>query len=182
MTPLPENNTPTLFIRYSSRGQMHDAQVRLPSGATSASATIAAGVMIAVMKPLLFPSDVIYGARFRQAGSDVSLPLPISAQAGMAPGTPDDDRMPNFVSWTGRSADGRDVKFTLFTAAVSLDQQGWRDLTPSAGEQAVLLALTDDDVDARTISGQQPVWNAYVNYGASAYYQRKARRTVLPTP
>lgn len=177
MAPLPDNNTAVLFMDYTSGGQKHTAEVRLPSGATSGSATVAAGVMAIVMKALLFPGDSITGARFRQAASSVSFPLTFSAVVGTQAGTPDDDNKPNFVSWTGRSTDGRRVRFTVFTRAVQPVLQGWRDTTPSAGEAAVLAALMDNDVDARTISGAAPIWNSYVNYGANAYYQRKARRT-----
>lgn len=177
MAPLPDNNTPTLFVDYTSGGQTHTSEVRLPSGASSGSAAVAAGVMAIVMKALLFPSDSITGARFRQAGSSVSFPVTFTPVVGTQGGTPDDDNKPNFVSWTGRSIDGRRVKFTVFTRAVQPALQGYRDTTPSTGEQAVLAALTDNDVDARTISGQAPIWNTYVNYGANAYYQRKARRT-----
>ena len=129
------------------------------------------------MKNYMLTSDSIVRARFRAASSTVSVPISLTSVAGTVAGTVDPERKANFTSWTGRSADGRDVKFTMFTNLVGIDASGFRDRTPSGAESAILGVLQDAAVDARTISGLVPQWNSYVNYGVNAYWQRKLRRT-----
>lgn len=177
MAPLPENNTPCAFIIYTAGGQEHTALIRLPAAATASTAATAVSAMAAVMQNYMSTSDSILRARYRAQGSNVSLPISITPQTGTVAGTVDPDLKPNFTSWTGRSADGRDVKFTMFTVILNLAASGYRDRTPSTAENAILTALQSGTVDARTISGQVPTWNTYVNYGANSYWQRKIRRT-----
>ena len=133
--------------------------------------------MRAVIIPLLHTSDTYLGARFRLQGSTVSFPVASATGAGTSNFTLDPDMKPNFRSWTGRSIDGRDTRFTLFSPGLDLNVVGFRDNSPSAAELAVVNALESADVNARSISGLSVLWNGYVNYGSNSYFQRKARRT-----
>jgi len=177
MAPLPTNNTGVLFIDYTSGGQQHTAEVRLPAGSGLTEAATAYAAMRDVMKAVLYPDDLIQGGRWRAAGGTVTLPVTGASAAGTGSGTPDNDRKPNFLSFTGRSSDGRRVRFTVFTRAVAPEADGWRDLTPNTSFQAILTALQSADVSARTISGNSPIWHSYVNTGSNSYFQRKERRT-----
>ena len=177
MAPLPDNNTPTLFLDYTSGGQNHTAEVRLPSAATTSTASAAAATIAAVMKNTMLTSDTIKGARFRAQGSTFSFPVSVTATAGTIAGTADPDLKPAFYSFTGRSSDGRRVRFTVFTNYVNTMTDGYRDATPAAAFASVLAALGSSGADARTISGLAPTWNPYVNFGNNAYYQRKTRKT-----
>lgn len=177
MAPLPDNNTPVLFLEYTSGGTNHTAEVRLPSTADPGSAAIAANALRTPLAATMLTADRIFGARYRAAGSLVSFPIAITATTGTIAGTLDPDLKPMFYSFTGRSADGRRVRFTWFTQYVDPKVDGWRDATPGTAFTAVLTALQGGSVDARTISGQLPIWNPYVNFGANGYWQRKTRRT-----
>lgn len=174
--PLPANNTSRVFIDYTAGGQKHTAEIRLPSGSSQATAETAAAHMAPLMAPFLWNTDSVYGARFQLAGSNVSFPISFTPVAGLQTPT-DPDRKPNFISFTGRSLDGRRVRFTLFTPAEDIDAVGYRDTTPSSYALAILNGLKHANVNARSISGANPYWNSYVNSGVNAYYQRKMRRT-----
>lgn len=177
VAPLPDNNTGVLFIDYTSGGQRHTAEVRLPAGSNQAAAETAYAALKGPMAALLYSDDSVLGGRWRAAGSTVSLPISGSAAVGTQSGTGDDDRKPNFYSFTGRSSDGRRVRFTLFSRTVTPETIGWRMSPIPTLAQAVLTALQGSSVSARTISGNTPNWNSYVNFGSNSYYQRKARRT-----
>lgn len=177
MAPLPSNNTGVLFIDYTSVGQRHSAEVRLPAGSGTTEAIAAYNALKAPMAGLMFSSDSITGARWRDAGQTNSFAIAVTALAGSNSGTPDPDRKPVFISWTGRGGGGRRCRFTLFTPFISLDAVGFRNNSPGPLENAVRTALLSAAVEARDIEGNTVFWNTYTNYGANSYFQRKARRT-----
>lgn len=178
MAPLPENNTPRLFIEYTEGGQEHVLELRLSSGSTTVEAVAAYTAVAPSMAALLFAADRVTGARFAAAGSNFSFPISVSAQTGSASGTADADRKPYFVSVTGRSTDGRRVRVTMFTQLALVETNGYKIVAPAGAFATWRNAVTGASADARTISGQVPVWNSYLNVGSNAYFQRKARRTV----
>lgn len=177
MAPLPESNTARLFIEYTVFGQEHVSELRLSSGSTSADAVSAYAVLAPLMAALLHTSDAVTGARFAAEGSNISNPLPVASEAGDQTTLPDADHAPNFMSWTGRSNDGRRVRFTFFTPLIDLSTTGYRQTSVTGDTLALMNAVQGATVDARTISGAVPVWNSYTNYGSNAYYQRQARIT-----
>lgn len=177
MAPLPDNLTPCLFIDYTSGGQKHTLLIRLPAAGNAATAATAYGVLAPLMAASMFASDAVTGARFRAANANISFPISVSAEIGDLGGTLDPDRKPNFYSFTGRGPDGRRVTWQFFTPAVDVTASGYRDNTPDTNQLAIISALQGSSVDARTVSGSDPVINGYTNFGANAYYQRKARRT-----
>lgn len=177
MAPLPANSTPRAFIEYTVGGQEHVLEIRLAPGSVSGDASSAFGLLAPEMANFLHTSDAVTGVRFSQAGSNLSFPVAVTAVPGIQAVAPDPDHKPNFVSFTGRSSDGRRVRATMFTQYIDLSTVGYRDNTPSGDTLALMNAITGNELSARTISGLVPVWNTYVNYGANAYYQRKARRT-----
>lgn len=177
MAPLPESNTPRLFIEYTVFGQEHVSEVRLSDGSTSADAVAAYAVLAPLMADLLDDADSVSGARFAAQGTNISNPLPVAAEPGTQTTPPDPDHAPNFLSFTGRSNDGRRVRFTFFTPLIDLSATGYRAASVSGATLLLKNAVEGATVDARTISGAVPVWNSYTNYGSNAYYQRKARTT-----
>lgn len=177
MAPLPANNTAVLFIEYTSLGQEHTAELRLPStsGITEAQAVYAdVAPTLAAMLP---NTDSVTGARYRARLSNVSFPISVTPVTGTGGGAPDSDKRATFVSYTGRSADGRDVRFTVFTPFQDPDTNGFRIANPPGVTGDMLDVLLGLASQVRTISDGLIFWNNYVNYGFNAYYQRKLRRS-----
>lgn len=177
MAPLPENNTARIFIRYTSLGQEHEAILRLGAAGTTAEAGAIYSQFAPLIAALLPSSDAVLGARFQGAGSNVSFPLAGANPVNGSGVTPDTDNQPEFVSFTGRSSDGRRVKFTVFSPQWDPDTQGYRDIAPTGPWLDLLNALRFPDATITTISGGTPLWNSYMNRGYNAYFQRKLRRT-----
>lgn len=176
MAPLPPNTTARLFIEYTSVGKEHTAELRLPVGATTADAEAVYDLMAPAMAAGMASNDSVTGARFSAAGSNVSFPLGVAPDAGNLDAVSDIDMRARFVSFTGRSVDGRDVRFTFFTPYVVADPNGYRQITPTGLAAGILAVLTGLGASIRTISGLQPIWNTYANLGYNAYYQRRNRR------
>lgn len=177
MAPLADNLTPRLFIEYTSMGHEHTMLIRLQGGATGADAITAYNEITAILKSGMHTSDSFTGARFSAAGSNLSFPLSVTAVAGTGSTSVGEDNKPNFVSWTGRSLQGRRVKITFFTGQTG-EITGFRWGTPPAGWLANMLSYLDLDAEGIVAAdGGIPVWNPYVNMGVNSYYQRKFRRT-----
>lgn len=177
MAPLPDTNTPRLFIDYTVGGQEHTQIIRLKTSGTTVDATTAYAVLAPLIAAGLHTSDSVTGARFAANGSPFSFSLPVAAETGDITSTPDPDKEPNFVSTVGRSADGRRVRVTFFSQYVDIVADGYRVLSPAGVFEAWKDGVQGATVDARTISGLAPIWQTYLNLGVNAYYQRKARRT-----
>lgn len=177
MAPLPDNLTARLFVDYTSGGTEHTTLIRLESSATSSDAATMYGLFTTATKAMMSPTDAFTGARFSAAGSNVSFPIAVSSVVGTASGGPfDPDKRANFISVTGRSADGRDAKIGLFTVWENPDIAGFRNDTPSGAEAAFVTWATTNAANLRSASDEQVIWNTYVNRGVSAYWQRKLRR------
>jgi hypothetical protein len=166
-----------MFIEYTSQGQAHVAIARLPTSGDDVLAASMYTTLKNAMLPLMAPTDRVTGARYSAAGSNISFPMLVTPGTGSGAAQVDDEIQPRFFSFTGRSADGRRVKFTLFTGQADTNGLGYRDTTPSAAQQTLLTALGSTQADVRSISGQPVRWNTYVNLGENAYFQRKNRRT-----
>lgn len=177
MAPLPDNNTPVVFIDYTAAGVSHTAEIRMALGKGTSDAVAVYNALKGPMAAFLHTSDKVKGGRFRDVGSNVSFPLTVSAVAGTVSTALDPDNRPNFISYTGRSTDGRRVRFTLFSPYLNLSDNGYRTQSLSGADLTLYNAVTGNTVDARTISGGVPVWNPYRNNGSNAYFQRKIRRT-----
>lgn len=177
MAPLPANNTAVLFIEYTSLGQEHTAELRLPGTSGIAEAEAVYTAIAPAVAALLPNTDSVTGARYRARLSNVSFPLGVAPVTGTGGGAPDTDKRATFVSYTGRSADGRDVRFTVFTPFQDPDTNGFRIANPPGVTGTLLDELQALASQVRTISDGLIFWNNYVNYGFNAYYQRKLRRS-----
>lgn len=177
MAPLPENSTTRVYIDYTAGGQAHTMQLRFDDGLTTDWAT-AANEVIVEMLPMMYTTDSVTGVRYSPVGSNLSFPLPgVTTGSGANVTAFDPDLKPNFISFTGRSLDGRDVRVTFFSPIFNLKDSGYRGPLGAGDVAALFSAITSTEPNVTTISGGQPLWHAYVNYGSNAYFQRKARRT-----
>lgn len=176
MTPLPENNTDRLWVRYTSAGRPHELLFRFDTGTGASTAAASANVAILVLKTMIASNDAVTGARFSAGGSLVSFPVPVTTGAGSGSAWTDADTGANFYSATGRSTDGRDVKYTVFTTLSNPDTLGYRYNSPTGQWLDFLEVLDEMPTNPVTISGLIPIMNSYVNWGYNAYWQRKIRR------
>lgn len=175
MAPLPETNTPRAYIDYTSGGVPHTAQLRFPDSATPASTLEQRNAVAEAMLDCMDTTDSITGHRWSNDGTNVSNPVDGLTGPGTVSGfTINNVTRAAFVSFTGRSSDGRDVKFTLFSpigSTYTLNR------VPLASAGAALNALYDEvtanDGEVVTISGLSPLWNAYVNTRRNSYWQRQ---------
>lgn len=174
---VPDNATPRLYIVYTSQGQEHTAELRLMMTAGETAAADIFNDMKPLMQPLMHTSDNIRGARFSAINSNVSFPLNVTGAAGLVGNALVPDNKPNFISWTGRSTDGRRVRFTIFTSMYG-EVQKYRNAAGAISTHDAITNYLRTNVNVGfTKSGAKAVWNTYVNFGVNSYYQRKARRT-----
>lgn len=176
MAPLANNLTARLFVEYTSGGTAHTTLIRLEASATSADAATMYGLFTAAANGLMDTSDTFTGARYSAAGSNVSFPIAVSAVAGTGAVSEVQDHDANFVSCTGRSADGRRAKVGFFTVAAIQGSQNYRIDSPSGAYATFANFFSTNASNLRSASNQQVIWNTYVNYGISAYWQRELRK------
>ena len=177
MAPLPPSTTPRVQVTYTSGGRPHTAEVRMAIGSIKADGELRAQALADVMATCMASGDGTVGAFWIPAGTNIRQTLPLTpATGGGSAGTITPESQACFLSFTGRSDDGRDVKFSLFTILFD-GQTTYR--IPLGSASSVVQDLWAEVVNAAdpsvTISGEVALWNAYVNIGQNAYYQRKSR-------
>lgn len=177
LPPLAANNTNRMFIKYTSGGVQHEAVIRLMQSAAQDKATALFNALLPKLQAITFTTDSIIGARWQGFGSLFSFPMAVTGGAGTLAGTGSKGQHPEFVSWTGRSGDGRRVRFTWFTQAMDVPAGDYRVEQPGTAYTDIRAILADQLHQVVTISNQFPVWNTYLNYGVNSYFQRKIRRT-----
>ena len=177
LTPLPASNTPRVLIGYTSGGLRHHADYRVASGTTKAAVLASITGLISAIAAVLPTGDAVDEALFIPAGTNISQTMAITPVNGsVTVATIDDVDRSRFFSMTGRSDDGRRVRFTVFTPIIA-DAWGYRQARSEAdaGLNAVANALIALSPGALTISGDGPSWKAYFNYGQNAAFQRSQR-------
>lgn len=178
MAPLPENNTDRFLLDYEVGGVGHTLQMRVATGTTAAEASDAYASFLTQIGAQMLASSVT-GMRFQEHGSNITIPATYSgAVTSWGSGSGGDFYKPWFVGFAGRGADGRKTKINLF---------GYKNPT-EAGDYRIPVSVAEDLQNTYdnlvaaegvwlTIGGTQPHWHQYVNLGANAYWQRKARKS-----
>lgn len=175
LSPLPPENTPRLFIKYTTRGIGHIMVVRLPIGGTSADAVARYNAALTALRGQLPTTDSVLGADFSAAGSNVRFPLAVSGGVGTSSYTASDKDRPIQVTATGRSLDGRKVRIGMFSPAYRPDTYGYRITGLSGPGAGIWSLLTGSSLDARSISGGTVQWNNYINIGLNDHWVADAR-------
>lgn len=174
---LPANNTDRLFVRMSGTAGQHDTVFRFADAVTQDNAIATARAVLTAWRPFVSSAISFISARWQVHGSHVSFPVVWGAPiVGTNATALTGDTKPQFTSVTGRSLDGRRCRITVFgwPGPTATD---YRFTTGEIAELAPLLtALSAGPAEIASISGQPVLWNAYLNVGRNAYYQRKARR------
>jgi len=175
LPPLPPETTPRLYIKYTSMGNGHTVTVRLPLTGTAEDAAARFNAVKADLAAFLPTVDAVNGADFSAAGTNIRFPLAVTGVQGTAEYFPNIHQEALEVTVTGRSLDGRKARIGFFSPSFPPAQLGYRisGITgPGAGIWGI---LTGDDLDARSISGGDVVWNNYVNIGYNDHWVSEER-------
>lgn len=183
--PFAIDNTPRLWVRYTSMGIEHEIMFRGSEAASQASMLGMAADLCFSMLPLMRSLDEFISARYSAKGSHLSFPAPWSVLTGTGtndtvPGDPES----YFIDWVARDTTyGARSHWTLFTGCnecpkpptnrVLYGQNSRND----AVINALIAAATTSVAASRltTISQGPAVVYQYANTMFSGYWQRKQR-------
>jgi len=175
MAPLPTNNTAVFFLDYSVAGETHTLQMRCDETVTDTDASATMFAFLNELDAQVYESTVV-GFRFRQAGSNVTLPAVWSATTTWGTGVGNHDTSARYIDFVGRDSDGRRVRATVFGAINIQVGNDYRTTSAEATYVADAIAqLTSDAQMFWTIAGNVPVWNQYTDIGVNAYWRNKIR-------
>jgi len=176
MAPLPVNSTARLWVKKSGISGEHETMFRFIAGTSQADAVNGVHVIMEEMASFIWEDDTFISARWAADGSNLSFPVAWDPIVGENPGTPDEAQYPGFVSWVGRGADGREVRWTLQGVPFTADDNYRIFSTDSVTVAAVCDALAFE-LTIANIGSFHPIVYPYINVGYNAYFQRKARRS-----
>lgn len=176
LPPLPPNNTTRYFLNYTVAGISHTLQQRVDGTATDSGALAAFNDFLDALDGVLGTNATFLGVDKAVAGSDVRNPVagwtPRSGAGGF---TVTGDARAFQISFTGRSVDGRKVKWQMWGVGPSSDG----DFRWEPGD----IAYLDDAIASMasfanhwvTISSLKPVMHTYTNYGYNDHTVRQLR-------
>lgn len=175
LTPLPPSNTARLFVDYISVGDRHTVVFRPQTGVSQVAFVAYIHDLLVQNVALFFTTTIFDGARWADAGSDVTNPQLWESISGTGAGTPAEWQSTAFVSFVGRSSDGRRTKHSFFghIEAAQNDYRIVQGETPRI--DAFVADLSNVNGLIGTISGLKPIYKTYANFGYNAYWQRALR-------
>lgn len=170
-------------VKYFSNGLNH--HITLRTGEDSPSATGADLLLDALLATLdaFLPTDfALLDADECAPGSDIFVPSLPPVSSGITPsGTPSREAGANYLTFSGKGNDGTQFKFQLYGVVTEPSGVAGLDYRYQPGNNAAIDAavnvLQNDGgwVQTTTVSGRFVQYRSYVNYGVSAYWQRKLR-------
>ena len=185
MPPLPDNNTPVLFIDYTSRGIGHTTQLRFELLTDPANGALTGEGLIQALRPFMLTTDTFTGFRWRHAGSNITFPLELPPIGGTSV-LPSDEVDPEsfFFSFVARGPQtGRRFSIKFFgtrgvQARPADNRYSASESTPFAAVLENIKDLADPEVYAApivTIGFDTPIFQNYINVANNAYWQRAQR-------
>jgi hypothetical protein len=175
LPPLPENNTDRAWLKYTSGGVTHEMEFRMPSTTTQAQFVTTATAIANGLKNYMPTADSFTGLRHSDSGSILSFPLVFTAIAGTNATSWELEDKAHFVALSGRSLDGYRSKITFFSVYAD-DNKQFRSPAPGLLAAAALYStITGLSPSLCSVSGQDMVWNGYINQGYNSYWQRQLR-------
>jgi hypothetical protein len=174
MPPIPENNTPVWFVDYQQGDFNHTFQVRSQEGESVAGFDAA---MLALLPDVggLVVAGLITGVRFRDAGSDIAVPVD-SERIGdtFGSGSNNPDVAPLSIRFVGRDSIGVRVSITFF--GYRLGTSSWRLTSTENADVADVVATLNSGPDFFvTIAQNKPIWYPYANINAHDHWVKRAR-------
>jgi len=176
MAPLPADSTPRVLIRYTSGGTPHVSEMRFATTVVPADVLENVNSIIEKMLPCMDATDAVFGADYIAEGTNISYPLE-GALVGVGTntgGSLTDKAKSAFISRTGKTINGRQVRITFFSIHLNaLTETRYPETGLPAnfaewfGEVAINDLVAIDDVN--------PAWKGYANIGWNAHFQRAFR-------
>ncbi len=177
LPPLPSNNTGVLYIDYTSGLRPHTLQIR-GNYFAPVDATLKAQAVIDALRNVMWTGDTVIGARMREAGQFIALPVPCVVGPGTV-GTLNNnaESRASFMSFVGRGLQGYPVRVTVFTLRLESEQQFRRSYAAMDAQNKALYDAVIGPVGGRplAVDGTEAYWKNYANIGINAYYQRDSR-------
>ena len=178
MAPIPPNMTPVLFVDYQFNGEQHTFQLRSPLGGVANDLVALAQDIVDEIDVLACTGWEVLGTRFRQAGSDLSVPSGAVTIGSAGGGALNPVQNPRFVSWIGRGGtSGRRTRLFIYGLVFTTPE----DYRLTGSENAVmasvrnLLQTAAENNIVATVANDQPFWYEYQNVGFNSYWEREQR-------
>jgi len=176
MAALPQSNTERWWLVYSNNSTEHRCGIRTASGITNVQASNVFSTLLSNLTTIMLATTVL-GLERALIGSNVRVPFAYTGSPSGATGTQvDTDRRARFISFTGRSTDGRKSKLFVF-GIQDIPEGDYRvDTSESAAVASEVSHLNAASGVFLSISGQQPVWHAYANIGFHDHWIAEYRK------
>lgn len=175
MAPLPVTATERWQLVYNFRGQQHIAQIRTATGQNASDVSAFFDDWLSAFGSAIYTID-IEGLKYIPVNSNISQDSTWTGAASYGSGTGDEGSEPAFLSFVGRSPNGRRVRLTVFAGGGGDTSGDYRYTTGEvAAFDAALAVLETTTLPLVTIGGQTPIWKNYTNTGYNSYFQRKQR-------
>lgn len=177
MAPLPDNNTPVVFVDYADASVTHTLQWRYNQALSSAEQALARIVdFFEALDPVLYQIFVT-GARVRPESSVISMPITWPGASTYGAGDVPLVNVPREIRFIGRSEDGRRVSWSMYDF-IGVTPENYRimegDIAGLDNAIAVLRAASAD-LDVVTISSISPIIYPYVDFNFNSYWERQRR-------
>lgn len=124
MAPLPPDTTGRIYVDYVVGGEGHTITARYPSTGDAVTALSTMAEVFAFLDGALYETT-IEGARFSVAGSNVTNPITWPGDPSYGTGSPPAGQQMKFISWVGKSPDGRRTRWEVFGISASIPST-WR--------------------------------------------------------
>jgi len=179
LDPLPPESTRRGYIVYTSGGEEHTTQLRIPPGVSEGTVQDYFEEVFLSMLPLMSTTDSVLRVDQSASGSNIRFPwIPVNMPGTGGTPTLNDQTRSAFMSMTGKGSDGRLVAVSFYYP----DAANFADTRVSLGVLGTAqtdwynaVGFSSSGMSPRTIGGAVPTWNGYVNIARSAYHQRKFR-------
>lgn len=175
LPPLPDNNTGRAYLEYTWGAITHEICFRHADTASQADYIATATALANALKPYIGTSDRFTALRFSNDGSNLSFPLAWTAIAGTGSDPTNDHQRAAFVALSGRSSGGYRCRITFFTNYWGVSNDYRAPTTGTNAGAALYSAVTSATPVLVAKDGAGVIWNAYVNQGENAYWQRQFR-------
>lgn len=174
MAPLPEDNTERYFLFYTVSGHTHSLTIRCEDGTSAATISEEVSAFLEAAEPMLYSTQFVK-LEMSANGSNVRVPATWSGVTEWGTGAGPERNAPQFVSFTGKSVDGRRFRVELF-GRIGEASDNWRiyAVDNTAVEESIAALATVEPVFL-TISGAAPFLNAYANQSIAQHWVGELR-------
>lgn len=177
MAPLPPETTARIQVLYTSGEFTHTVEVRVADTPSESAAAAIAQELADLMADIMCTVDSTVEARLIPEGATAYTALAHTPVSGtLTPAGEVNARETTFISFTGRSNDGRRVRATIFSqffGVVGTFRLPYASIGTAA--QDILDWLGAQSPVITTISGAEAHWHQYANYGYNSHFQRAQR-------